>query len=47
MGIDAVSRRFREASRGLPYRPSATPGLLERHGLYARLHALQTAPVGS
>ncbi len=30
VGIDAVGRRFREACRGLPYRRSATPGLLER-----------------
>jgi 4-aminobutyrate aminotransferase-like enzyme len=29
-GIDAVGRRFREACRGLPYRRSATRGLLER-----------------
>jgi 4-aminobutyrate aminotransferase-like enzyme len=29
-GIDGVSRRFREACRGLPYRRSATRGLLER-----------------
>src|SRR6266851_1679157 len=30
MGIDAVARRFREACRRLPYRRSATSGLLER-----------------
>jgi 4-aminobutyrate aminotransferase-like enzyme/Ser/Thr protein kinase RdoA (MazF antagonist) len=29
-GLDTVTRRFREASRGLPYRSSATRGLLER-----------------
>jgi 4-aminobutyrate aminotransferase-like enzyme/Ser/Thr protein kinase RdoA (MazF antagonist) len=29
-GIDAVRRGFREACRGLPYRRSATPGLLQR-----------------
>ena len=30
MGIDAVARRFADASRGLPYRRSATSDLLER-----------------
>ena len=40
MGIDAVARRFREASRGLPYRRSATPGLLER-----RRRALPRSPL--
>jgi 4-aminobutyrate aminotransferase-like enzyme len=30
MGIDAVARRFRQACQGLPYRRSATSGLLER-----------------
>ena len=40
LGIDAVSRRFREASRGLPYRRSATPGLLER-----RRRALPRSPL--
>ena len=29
-GIETVSRRFREACRGLPYRSSSTRGLLER-----------------
>jgi 4-aminobutyrate aminotransferase-like enzyme/Ser/Thr protein kinase RdoA (MazF antagonist) len=29
-GMDTVARRFREAARGLPYRSSATPDLLER-----------------
>jgi 4-aminobutyrate aminotransferase-like enzyme/Ser/Thr protein kinase RdoA (MazF antagonist) len=29
-GLDTVARRFREASRGLPYRSSATRRLLER-----------------
>ena len=29
-GTDTVARRFREACRGLPYRSSATRGLLER-----------------
>jgi 4-aminobutyrate aminotransferase-like enzyme/Ser/Thr protein kinase RdoA (MazF antagonist) len=29
-GMETVARRFREASRGLPYRSSATRGLLER-----------------
>jgi 4-aminobutyrate aminotransferase-like enzyme/Ser/Thr protein kinase RdoA (MazF antagonist) len=29
-GLDTVTRRFREASRGLPYRSSSTRGLLER-----------------
>ncbi len=29
-GIDTVARRFSEASRGLPYRSSPTPELLER-----------------
>jgi 4-aminobutyrate aminotransferase-like enzyme len=40
MGIDVVARRFREASRGLPYRGSATPGLLER-----RRRALPRSPL--
>jgi 4-aminobutyrate aminotransferase-like enzyme/Ser/Thr protein kinase RdoA (MazF antagonist) len=40
MGIDAVGRRFREACRGLPYRRSATPGLLER-----RRKALPRSPL--
>jgi 4-aminobutyrate aminotransferase-like enzyme len=39
-GIDAVGRRFREACRGLPYRQSATPGLLER-----RRRALPRSPL--
>lgn len=39
-GIDAVGRRFREACRGLPYRRSATPGLLER-----RRRALPRSPL--
>jgi len=39
-GIDAVGRRFREACRGLPYRRSATPGLLER-----RRQALPRSPL--
>ena len=30
MGLDAVARRFQDACRGLPYRHSATSGLLER-----------------
>ena len=33
VGTDAVARRFREACRGLPYRRSATAGLLERRRL--------------
>ena len=40
MGIDAVGRRFREACRGLPYRRSATPALLER-----RRKALPRSPL--
>jgi 4-aminobutyrate aminotransferase-like enzyme/Ser/Thr protein kinase RdoA (MazF antagonist) len=40
MGIDAVGRRFREACRGLPYRRSATRGLLER-----RRKALPRSPL--
>jgi 4-aminobutyrate aminotransferase-like enzyme/Ser/Thr protein kinase RdoA (MazF antagonist) len=40
MGIDAVGRRFREACRGLPYRRSATRGLLER-----RRRALPRSPL--
>jgi 4-aminobutyrate aminotransferase-like enzyme len=40
MGIDAVARRFREACRGLPYRRSATSGLLER-----RRRALPRSPL--
>jgi 4-aminobutyrate aminotransferase-like enzyme/Ser/Thr protein kinase RdoA (MazF antagonist) len=40
IGIDAVGRRFREACRGLPYRRSATPGLLER-----RRRALPRSPL--
>ena len=40
MGIDAVARRFREACRGLPYRRSATRGLLER-----RRQALPRSPL--
>ena len=39
-GIDAVGRRFREACRGLPYRRSTTPGLLER-----RRRALPRSPL--
>ncbi len=39
-GIDAVGRHFREACRGLPYRRSATPGLLER-----RRRALPRSPL--
>ncbi len=39
-GIDAVGRRFREACRGLPYRQSATPRLLER-----RRRALPRSPL--
>ena len=39
-GIDAIGRRFREACRGLPYRRSATPGLLER-----RRRALPRSPL--
>jgi 4-aminobutyrate aminotransferase-like enzyme len=39
-GIDTVARRFREASRGLPYRRSATRGLLER-----RRRALPRSPL--
>jgi 4-aminobutyrate aminotransferase-like enzyme len=39
-GIDAIGRRFREACRGLPYRQSATPGLLER-----RRRALPRSPL--
>jgi 4-aminobutyrate aminotransferase-like enzyme len=39
-GIDAVGRRFREACRGLPYRRSATSGLLER-----RRRALPRSPL--
>ncbi len=39
-GIDAVARRFREACRGLPYRRSATRGLLER-----RRQALPRSPL--
>jgi len=30
VGIEAVGRRFREACRGLPYRPASTRDLLER-----------------
>ncbi len=40
MGADAVARRFREACRGLPYRRSATGGLLER-----RRRALPRSPL--
>ena len=40
VGIDAVGRRFREACRGLPYRRSATRGLLER-----RRRALPRSPL--
>ncbi len=40
MGIDAVARGFREACRGLPYRRSATSGLLER-----RRRALPRSPL--
>ncbi len=40
MGTDTVTRRFREACRGLPYRPSATLGLLER-----RRRALPRSPL--
>jgi 4-aminobutyrate aminotransferase-like enzyme len=39
-GIDAVSRRFGEAGRGLPYRSSATSVLLER-----RRRALPRSPL--
>ncbi len=39
-GIDAVSRRFGEAGRGLPYRSSATSALLER-----RRRALPRSPL--
>ena len=39
-GIDAIGRRFREACRGLPYRRSTTPGLLER-----RRRALPRSPL--
>ncbi len=39
-GIDAVTRRFREACRGLPYSSSATSGLLER-----RRRALPRSPL--
>jgi 4-aminobutyrate aminotransferase-like enzyme/Ser/Thr protein kinase RdoA (MazF antagonist) len=39
-GIDAVGRRFRDACRGLPYRRSATAGLLER-----RRRALPRSPL--
>ncbi|MGN6175230.1 MAG: aminotransferase class III-fold pyridoxal phosphate-dependent enzyme [Streptosporangiaceae bacterium] len=39
-GVDAVGRRFREACRGLPYRRSATPTLLER-----RRRALPRSPL--
>ncbi len=40
MGIDAVARRFRDACRRLPYRSSATGGLLER-----RHRALPRSPL--
>jgi 4-aminobutyrate aminotransferase-like enzyme/Ser/Thr protein kinase RdoA (MazF antagonist) len=40
MGIATVTRRFREACRGLPYRRSATRGLLER-----RRRALPRSPL--
>jgi 4-aminobutyrate aminotransferase-like enzyme len=40
MGIDAVARRFRQACHGLPYRRSATSGLLER-----RRRALPRSPL--
>ena len=40
MGIDAVARHFREACHRLPYRRSATPGLLER-----RRRALPRSPL--
>src|SRR5260370_13543563 len=40
MGVDAVTRRFRQACRGLPYRRSDARGLLER-----RRRALPRAPV--
>jgi 4-aminobutyrate aminotransferase-like enzyme len=40
LGIDVVARRFREACRGLPYRRSATRGLLER-----RRRALPRSPL--
>jgi 4-aminobutyrate aminotransferase-like enzyme len=39
-GTDTAARRFREASRGLPYRQSATRGLLER-----RRRALPRSPL--
>ena len=40
MGMDAVTRRFREACRGLPYRRSDARGLLER-----RRRALPRSPL--
>jgi 4-aminobutyrate aminotransferase-like enzyme/aminoglycoside phosphotransferase (APT) family kinase protein len=40
MGIDAVAERFRQACHGLPYRRSATGGLLER-----RRRALPRSPL--
>ena len=40
MGTDTVGRHFREACRGLPYRRSATTGLLER-----RRRALPRSPM--
>jgi 4-aminobutyrate aminotransferase-like enzyme len=40
MGIDAVARRFRQACSPLPYRSSATSGLLER-----RRRALPRSPL--
>jgi 4-aminobutyrate aminotransferase-like enzyme/Ser/Thr protein kinase RdoA (MazF antagonist) len=40
VGLDAVGRRFREACHGLPYRSSATRGLLER-----RRRALPRSPL--
>jgi 4-aminobutyrate aminotransferase-like enzyme/Ser/Thr protein kinase RdoA (MazF antagonist) len=40
MGIDAVARRFRDASRQLPYRRSSTAALLER-----RRRALPRSPL--
>jgi len=40
MGIDVVARRFQDASRGLPYRRSATGSLLER-----RRRALPRSPL--
>jgi 4-aminobutyrate aminotransferase-like enzyme len=40
MGLDAVARRFREASQGLPYRRSGSADLLER-----RRRALPRSPL--